>query len=336
MAAMPTGEGELGLQRAARFAGDETGRRRLAAAVLSRLADLLLPPVCIACRRRIGSHGLLCGACFASIDFIAPPLCARLGIPLPYEAGEPPLSAAAIASPPVYDRARAAARYSDTMRELIQSFKYRDRHEGLPLFARWLSKAGAELLADADLIVPVPLYPSRLWWRRFNQSAMLALSLGRLTGIPVDCFGAEAGQAHFEPGRAYRRAAAAQRRRRLQGRPDTARPHQGQEARGGRRRDHHRRDRRILRPGLAAGRGGAGRCFGAGARGRADRLRALALALNELSAQLPWRDTLAFPGDDDMTAILLYTTPFCGYCRAAKQLLGRQGARLRGDRRRLR
>lgn len=116
------------------------------------LADLLLPPVCIACRRRIGSHGLLCGDCIASIDFIAPPLCARLGIPLPYEAGEPPLSAAAIASPPVYDRAWAAARYSDTMRELIQSFKYRDRHEGLPLFARWLRKAGAELLADADLM----------------------------------------------------------------------------------------------------------------------------------------------------------------------------------------
>ncbi len=73
------------------------------------------------------------------------------------------------------------------MRELIQSFKYRDRQEGLPLFARWLAKAGAALLADADLIVPVPLYPSRLWWRRFNQSAMLALAVGRLTGIPVDC-----------------------------------------------------------------------------------------------------------------------------------------------------
>ena len=74
------------------------------------------------------------------------------------------------------------------MRELIQSFKYRDRHEGLPLFGLWLKKAGAELLADADLIVPVPLYRSRLWWRRFNQSAMLAQSVGRLAGVPVDCF----------------------------------------------------------------------------------------------------------------------------------------------------
>jgi ComF family protein len=58
----------------------------------------------------------------------------------------------------------------------------------LALFARWLQRAGAELLADADLIVPVPLYPSRLWWRRFNQSAMLATGLGRLTEIAVDCF----------------------------------------------------------------------------------------------------------------------------------------------------
>ena len=157
-------------------------------AILAPLADLLLPPVCVVCRTRIGRHGLICGACFARIDFIAPPLCDRLGVPLPYDAGAPLLSAAAIAKPPVYDRARAVARYSSTMRELVQRFKYRDRHEGLPLFGRWLSRAGAELLADADVIVPVPLYASRLWWRRFNQSAMLAQEVARLTGVPADCF----------------------------------------------------------------------------------------------------------------------------------------------------
>ena len=74
------------------------------------------------------------------------------------------------------------------MRDLIQSFKYGDRHEGLPLFGRWLASAGAELLADADLIVPVPLYRARLWSRRFNQSALLAQEVGKLCGVPVDCF----------------------------------------------------------------------------------------------------------------------------------------------------
>jgi ComF family protein len=71
------------------------------------------------------------------------------------------------------------------MGERIQSFKYRDRHKGLPLFGRWLAKAGAEFLPDADLIVPVPLYVTRLWWR---QSAMLAHSVARAGEVPLDCF----------------------------------------------------------------------------------------------------------------------------------------------------
>ena len=62
------------------------------------------------------------------------------------------------------------------------------RHEGVPLFGRWMAAAGAELLAGADVIVPVPLYRSRLWSRRFNQSAMLAQEVGKLAGVPVDCF----------------------------------------------------------------------------------------------------------------------------------------------------
>lgn len=121
-------------------AGSALGSLR---AALASLADLLLPPVCIACRKRTLGHGLLCGECWSRIDFIAPPLCARLGVPLPYDTGEPCLSAAAIADPPVYDRARAAARYSSTMRDLIQSFKYGDRHEGVALFGRWMAAAGA-------------------------------------------------------------------------------------------------------------------------------------------------------------------------------------------------
>jgi len=142
-------------------------------AMLALAADLLLPPVCISCRKRAGAHGLLCGGCWAKIDFIAPPLCLRLGVPLPYDTGKPSLWAAAIADPLLRPRA-GCTRYSSTMRDLVQSFKYGDRHEGVPLFGRWMAAAGAELLADADVIVPVPLYRSRLWSRRFIQSALLA------------------------------------------------------------------------------------------------------------------------------------------------------------------
>ena len=57
-----------------------------------------------------------------------------------------------------------------------------------PCSGGWMATAGAELLADADVILPVPLYRSRLWSRRFNQSAMLGQAVGGLTGMPVDCF----------------------------------------------------------------------------------------------------------------------------------------------------
>lgn len=48
-----------------------------------------------------------------------------------------------------------------------------------PAFGRWLARAGADLVADADWIAPVPLHPLRLWRRRFNQSALLTQALAR-------------------------------------------------------------------------------------------------------------------------------------------------------------
>jgi ComF family protein len=50
--------------------------------------------------------------------------------------------------------------------------------------ARWMARAGAELIADADIVVPVPLHRRRFLARRFNQSAELARVLGRLSGLP--------------------------------------------------------------------------------------------------------------------------------------------------------
>lgn len=155
---------------------------------LHRFGDLLLPPLCLACRSPVSGHDGLCTSCWPRIDFIEPPVCDRLGIPLPYATDEVLISAGAMADPPVYDRARAVARYDGVMRDLIHNLKFRDRHDGTALFGRWLSHAGRGLLPEADLIVPVPLYALRLWSRRFNQAALLAGVLSRISGVPNDPF----------------------------------------------------------------------------------------------------------------------------------------------------
>jgi ComF family protein len=48
-----------------------------------------------------------------------------------------------------------------------------------------MARAGGELLADADLIVPVPLHWRRGWARRYNQSGALATVLSSACGVPV-------------------------------------------------------------------------------------------------------------------------------------------------------
>jgi len=157
----------------------ETVRVAIAAA-----ADCLVPPLCLACHRQLANHNTLCASCWTQIDFIRAPVCDRLGVPLAIDIGPGAISAAAEADPPEYDRARAVARFDGIMRNLVHDLKFRDRQDGLRLFGRLLASAGGELLVDADAIVPVPLTRWRLLHRRFNQSAVLAQEVSRITERP--------------------------------------------------------------------------------------------------------------------------------------------------------
>jgi ComF family protein len=155
------------------------------ARALATLRDVALPPVCASCRDPLGAGEGLCPTCWSRISFIAPPYCARLGIPFVYDPGPGLLSMEAIASPPTYDRARAAVRYDDVARDLVHALKYADRLDLAPIMGGWMARAGRELLADADALVPVPLHWRRQWSRRTNQSAALAGGIARVATIPV-------------------------------------------------------------------------------------------------------------------------------------------------------
>jgi ComF family protein len=76
----------------------------------------------------------------------------------------------------------AVFRY-DTARDLILRFKHADRTDYTPTFAAWMARAGAPLLADAELAVPVPLHRWRLLKRRYNQAAELANAVARHAGL---------------------------------------------------------------------------------------------------------------------------------------------------------
>lgn len=159
--------------------------RRSLAALPRRLLDLALPPRCGRCEALVNDPGSLCAECWAEMAFIGAPLCDICGVPFELQIDDA-LCGDCLARRPTYGRARAAVVYDDASRSLILPFKHADRTDLAPLLARWLAQAGAALLAEADLLVPVPLHRRRLWRRRFNQAGLLARQLGGLADLPVD------------------------------------------------------------------------------------------------------------------------------------------------------
>ncbi|MBL8587217.1 MAG: ComF family protein [Methylobacteriaceae bacterium] len=165
------------------FGGLGGAARRLGVGAL----DLVYPPSCLVCRSATGAAQALCPACWGKVGFIERPFCERLGVPFASDLGDGLISPQAAADPPAYDRCRAVAVFRDgPARDLVHHLKYGDRPDLAVPMGRWMARAGRELLADADLLVPVPMHRRRLLARRFNQAAALAGAIGAATRRPVD------------------------------------------------------------------------------------------------------------------------------------------------------
>jgi predicted amidophosphoribosyltransferase len=76
------------------------------------------------------------------------------------------------------DRSRAVGAYEGRLRDIIHALKYDGRRSIAPRLAGLLRAAGADLLAGADGVVPVPLHFWRERARGFNQADDLARGLG--------------------------------------------------------------------------------------------------------------------------------------------------------------
>lgn len=156
----------------------------MVAALLKTVIDTLLPPRCPGTGEVVDRQGMVSAAFWPQLAFIEAPHCDTCGLPFSFEMAEGALCAACMEMEPEFDKARSAVVYNDASRKLVLDFKYGDRLHAVHAFVPWLLRAGDGLIAEADMVVPVPLHAMRLWQRRFNQSALLADRLARSCGKP--------------------------------------------------------------------------------------------------------------------------------------------------------
>lgn len=156
--------------------------RKIAEAVL----DALFPPRCPVCGELPAEEGRqICAACFSRLDFVKEPRCLRCGKTVFDETVG--LCADCEKRERSFERGFALLNYDDCMRRMVAEIKYKNRRSYLKPMARLLYLAYREQIADmrADCLAPVPLHPSRLRSRGFNQAELLAREIGRHAGIPV-------------------------------------------------------------------------------------------------------------------------------------------------------
>ncbi len=138
--------------------------------------DFFLPLYCVGCRRE-GSG--ICRECLASISQLQAycEVCAQ--------PGEVRLCRRCASSPLPINGIRAVYPFEGVIRSAAHAFKYRNYRAIAPELAGLMASRLKSARIPATLLVPVPMHPRRERSRGYNQAALLADELGKLTGIPA-------------------------------------------------------------------------------------------------------------------------------------------------------
>ncbi|WP_420140742.1 double zinc ribbon domain-containing protein [Sphingomonas sp.] len=154
-------------------------------ALVRAVVDFALPPRCPGCGVVVAADHSFCLACWQSLDFLRGPACAVCAAPLELALYDDARCGACLADPPPFDRLRAAVAYGLIARALALKLKYGRRPGIAATMAGPLRRAAGDMLADA-LVVPVPLHRCRLWWRGYNQSALIARAVTPSGDLALD------------------------------------------------------------------------------------------------------------------------------------------------------
>ena len=158
---------------------------------LTDIINYILPPRCLKCGKPLVTNTGLCEECFSEINFITSPYCYKCGHPLETDS----FSNAKMLCGRCMRRhnhlfrlSRSAFAYDEASKNLITNFKFCDKTENARFLAQTMFVAGKDIFENGiDMIIPIPLHFRRLVVRRYNQSALLAQELSKLSNCQAEC-----------------------------------------------------------------------------------------------------------------------------------------------------
>lgn len=151
---------------------------------------LVYPEVCQLCSnaRATPAESFICAACRQEVRYIEPPFCCRCGLPFEGHITQSFECSSCRSADWEFRAARAAVVAQGKLLEVIHRYKYQRALWFEPFLGDLLiQRAQPELLSQHwDWLVPVPLHPTKLREREFNQAERLAQRLSRATLIPLN------------------------------------------------------------------------------------------------------------------------------------------------------
>lgn len=151
------------------------------------LADLLFPPTCPVCGQIVApKEERVCGPCREKLSVVKQPICKRCGKEVSEESVEYCLDCTRHRR--TFESGRALLNYNEAASRSMAAIKYKNRREYLDFYAAAMGRRFGRVVRGwkAEVLVPVPVHPSRRRARGFNQAEELAKRLSRQWGIPVD------------------------------------------------------------------------------------------------------------------------------------------------------
>jgi ComF family protein len=137
--------------------------------------DLVYPKRCAGCERR-GTW--LCDGCRTALQLFTTPWCDRCGVPGTY------VRCKCHSTPKNLEQVRSVGPFDGWLWGAIVQYKYHGEWARTAQLGAHLASTVAQL-QGLDALIPVPLHPTRLRQRGFNQSLLLAQQAAELLNVDV-------------------------------------------------------------------------------------------------------------------------------------------------------